>query len=378
MKYSAFLPVFTFLFCFSQYIAFAQQTASVFGKLNGENKAGVQLTLSDPIEMNSESKSILTDENGSFSIRVNVESLRIFKLSVNSGNYLVLFLLPGDNVDLNLSASKLNQHPGIKGSAHTQTAYLMAGNLAFFDAKIDSLNNLYTVSQGSADFNELKSSLEAEYHLINGKKISYLRDVLTKNAKSPASLLFVDKLDINDNLDIYEAVASGVLSVYPDFKLARDLKIRTTLERKLAAGSPAPEIVLPTPEGDLYKLSYLKGNIVLIDFWASWCGPCRKDNPEVVRMYNRFNSKGFEILGVSLDRDKDAWIKAIAKDSLRWNQVSDLKYWQSEAAQAYGVKSIPHTVLIDRNGLVIARGLRGKALERKLEEIFQDEDKSGK
>jgi peroxiredoxin len=94
-------------------------------------------------------------------------------------------------------------------------------------------------------------------------------------------------------------------------------------------------------------------------------------------MYNRFNSKGFEILGVSLDRDKDAWIKAIAKDSLRWNQVSDLKYWQSEAAQAYGVKSIPHTVLIDRNGLVIARGLRGKALERKLEEIFQDEDKSG-
>ncbi|PKP48516.1 MAG: hypothetical protein CVT94_08185 [Bacteroidetes bacterium HGW-Bacteroidetes-11] len=327
--------------------------------------------------MNSESKSILTDENGSFSIRVNVENLRIFKLSVNSGNYLVLFLLPGDNVDLNLSASKLNQHPGIKGSAHTQTAYLMAGNLAFFDAKIDSLNNLYAVSQGSADFNELKSSLEAEYHLINGKKISYLRDVLTKNAKSPASLLFVDKLDINDNLDIYEAVASGVLSVYPDFKLARDLKIRTTLERKLAAGSPAPEIVLPTPEGDLYKLSYLKGNIVLIDFWASWCGPCRKDNPEVVRMYNRFNSKGFEILGVSLDRDKDAWIKAIAKDSLRWNQVSDLKYWQSEAAQAYGVKSIPHTVLIDRNGLVIARGLRGKALERKLEEIFQDEDKSG-
>jgi peroxiredoxin len=253
----------------------------------------------------------------------------------------------------------------------------MAGNLAFFDAKIDSLNNLYTVSQGSADFNELKSSLEAEYHLINGKKISYLRDVLTKNAKSPASLLFVDKLDINDNLDIYEAVARGVLSVYPDFKLARDLKIRTTLERKLAAGSPAPEIVLPTPEGDLYKLSSLKGSVVLIDFWASWCGPCRKDNPEVVRMYNRFNSKGFEILGVSLDRDKDAWIKAIAKDSLRWNQVSDLKYWQSEAAQNYGVKSIPHTVLIDRNGLVIARGLRGKALERKLEEIFQDEDKSG-
>jgi peroxiredoxin len=377
MKYSAFLPVLTFLFCFSQYVGFAQHTASVTGKLNGDNKAGIQLTLSDPIEMNSENKTVVTDEQGGFSIHAAVESLRIFKLSVNSGNYLVLFLLPGDSVNLNLSASKLNLNPEIYGSDHTRLAYFMAGNVAFFDRKIDSLNNLYTVSQGNADFNVLKSTIEAEYHLINGKKTSYLRDVLTKNVKSPASLLFVDKLDINEDLDVYEAVASGVLSVYPDFKLARDLKIRTALERKLAPGSPAPEIVLPTPEGDLYKLSSLKGNIVLIDFWASWCGPCRKDNPEVVRMYKRFNSKGFEILGVSLDRDKDAWVKAIAKDSLSWNQVSDLKYWQSEAAQAYGVKSIPHTVLLDRNGLVIARGLRGKALERKLEEIFQDEDKSG-
>ncbi|KAF0201852.1 MAG: alkyl hydroperoxide reductase/Thiol specific antioxidant/Mal [Bacteroidetes bacterium] len=377
MKYSAFPSVLFLLICFSPYVAFTQQIATVSGKLNGDNKSGVQLTLSDPVEMNSENKSVITGDNGSFFIQAQVESLRIFKLSVNSGNYLVLFLLPGDSVNLNLSASKLNQNPEIYGSDHTRLAYFLAGNLTFFDRKIDSLNNLYTVSQGRDDFNVVKSSIEAEYHLINGKKTSYLRDVLTKNSKSPASLLFVDKLDINEDLEVYETVASGVLSVYPDFKLARDLKIRTALERKLAPGSPAPEIVLPNPEGSLYKLSSLKGNIVLIDFWASWCGPCRKDNPEVVKMYKRFNSKGFEILGVSLDRDKDAWIKAIAKDSLTWNQVSDLKYWQSEAAQAYGVKSIPHTVLLDRNGLVIARGLRGKALERKLEEIFQEEDNSG-
>lgn len=109
---------------------------------------------------------------------------------------------------------------------------------------------------------------------------------------------------------------------------------------------------------------------MLVDFWASWCGPCRKENPNVVALYAKYGGDKFGILGVSLDKTKEAWEKAIADDQLTWNHVSDLKYWKSEAAQIYGVKSIPHTVLIDPNGIIIAKNLRGKALEDKLASLL--------
>ncbi|MBW3545870.1 MAG: TlpA family protein disulfide reductase, partial [Bacteroidetes bacterium] len=140
--------------------------------------------------------------------------------------------------------------------------------------------------------------------------------------------------------------------------------------RGTTIGQLAPDIVLPNPQGETKKLSELRGNIVMIDFWAAWCGPCRRENPNVVRLYNKYHDKGFEIYGVSLDRSKDDWIKAIEKDGLTWTQVSDLSYFNSEAAQTYGITSIPATVLLDKEGKIIARNLRGQALEDKLEEIF--------
>lgn len=131
-------------------------------------------------------------------------------------------------------------------------------------------------------------------------------------------------------------------------------------------GQVAPEISLPTPEGELMNLSQLRGKVVLVDFWASWCKPCRAENPNVVRMYNKYKDKGFEIYGVSLDRTKDAWLKAIEKDGLTWHHVSDLKFWNSEAAQTYGVRGIPYTVLLDKEGKIVAESLRGQALEDKV------------
>ena len=135
-------------------------------------------------------------------------------------------------------------------------------------------------------------------------------------------------------------------------------------------GAEAPEIEGNAPDGSTIKLSELRGQYVLIDFWASWCGPCRRENPNVVRVYNEYHEQGFEILGVSLDQREDKWTAAIEADGLEWLHVSDLKGWQSQLSRPYGVTSIPETVLLDPEGKIVARGLRGAQLEAKLAELF--------
>lgn len=139
----------------------------------------------------------------------------------------------------------------------------------------------------------------------------------------------------------------------------------------VAVGNEAPEIQLPTPTGASLALSSLRGKYVLIDFWASWCGPCRVENPNVVKTYAKFKDKGFEILGVSLDQNKAAWIKAIETDGLVWKHVSDLQYWNSVAAQAYRVNAIPMTYLLDPQGKILAKGLRGAKLDEYLQALFK-------
>ncbi len=135
-------------------------------------------------------------------------------------------------------------------------------------------------------------------------------------------------------------------------------------------GSEAPEIAELTPDNDTLRLSDLRGKVILIDFWASWCGPCRRVNPEMVRLYNKYHEHGFDILGVSLDRSRAPWLKAIEDDNLTWHHVSDLKGWQSRAAGIYGVSSIPQTFLVDEEGRIIAHNLKGRELEQKLDELL--------
>jgi thiol-disulfide isomerase/thioredoxin len=136
-------------------------------------------------------------------------------------------------------------------------------------------------------------------------------------------------------------------------------------------GAMAPEINLATPAGPNLALSSLRGKYVLIDFWASWCGPCRRENPNVVKTYATYKDKGFEIFGVSLDQNREAWLKAIEADKLVWKHVSDLQYWNSAGAQAYQVNSIPQTFLVNPEGRIIAKGLRGAALDNYLAKLFE-------
>lgn len=148
------------------------------------------------------------------------------------------------------------------------------------------------------------------------------------------------------------------------------LKALPAALRNTAIGTKAPDFTLPDPNGKPVKLSDHFGKYLLVDFWASWCGPCRKENPNVVRLYHRYKDKGFSVFGVSLDSKKDAWIEAIKKDGLEWTHVSDLLFWDSGPAKLYGIRGIPGNVLLDPSGKIIARNLRGEALEKKLAELL--------
>lgn len=168
---------------------------------------------------------------------------------------------------------------------------------------------------------------------------------------------------------LYKKIRDGLIGKWPENEFVKhiDSRVRTAL----VAGMEAPEIEMADRDGKTRRLSDLRGKVVLIDFWASWCRPCRMENPNVVRLYGQYHDKGFEVFSVSLDNNRDAWLKAIEDDHLVWpNHVSDLRGWSSAAGRLYGIQSIPATVLVDPDGKILARNLRGKDLENKLKEIF--------
>ena len=203
----------------------------------------------------------------------------------------------------------------------------------------------------------------------NNKK---LQDLLLANKDDIAVLMFLDNFPREKYAALHNEVVMALHEKYPDHQLVKEkYAVETSPATATSIGAIAPDLAFPDPDGNIRKLSDLRGKVVLLDFWASWCRPCRGENPHVVAMYQKYHDKGFEVFSVSLDRDKESWRRAIAADGLVWpNHVSDLKYWSSEAARTYGVSSIPSMFLLDQNGRIIAKNLRGEALSNALKQLF--------
>jgi thiol-disulfide isomerase/thioredoxin len=219
---------------------------------------------------------------------------------------------------------------------------------------------------------QLQISMEKGFNEFVGMQLEKARQIIQNNPDKIATITAAELLDPDQDFASYEKLANSLQKNYPESGFAKSFINRVEQMKATAVGALAPEINLPTPDGKNIPLSSLRGKVVLIDFWASWCGPCRAENPNVVKLYQAKKDQGFDIYSVSLDKDKNAWIKAIEKDGLTWpSHVSDLGYWNSSVVKQYGFQGIPFTVLVDREGKIVAKGLRGQQLEEAVTEFLK-------
>ena len=242
----------------------------------------------------------------------------------------------------------------------------------------DYQNKVNALRQENVDNpDKAMSEIQAAYIKVQKESVVRVKDLINNSESSIVLVRAASLLDPEEENEFLNQLISKLEKELPNSKYTKEFsqhmvsinqKIEAT--KHLAVGKPAPDISLESPDGQVVKLSSLKGKLVLLDFWASWCKPCRAENPNVVRMYDKYKNKGFEIYGVSLDQSRDAWLKAIKDDGLNWLHVSDLRFWQSEAAQTYHIQAIPQTYLIGSDGMIVAKNLRGPALEQKVGEIL--------
>lgn len=308
----------------------------------------------------------LADGN-TFNETVEVKEPGFYRLNLFGKQYATLVL---HNEDVQVEADMNSQEPPrVKGSQDTDYMEQINGVLRENQKAVMALEKEYVEARDHQNAARMKE-LEAEYMAMEQQKREKVKQVMRGMNSSITQIYGVNYLDREEDFPFLDSLATRLNRDIPNSKYVKDFAQGVNSMRATVVGQLAPEISLPNPQGETKKLSDLRGNYVLVDFWAAWCGPCRRENPNVVAMYNKYHDKGFEVFGVSLDRNREDWVKAIEKDGLTWTQVSDLSYFNSEAAKTYSINAIPATVLLDKEGRIIARNLRGPALEQKLEELL--------
>jgi len=315
--------------------------------------------------------------NESFSFQYSADSINFYRISLSEKNYALIALQKGDTIVFDADASSLVNFKA-SGSAEVEGNEHLLEIINSIQPKTDSLRMVYQKSVGTKDEDIILERIREKYDDIMLQQKEDIKLFIDNNINLFVNLIALQQLgEVAENFEYYKKVSAKLDSLYPHNLWVKDIKEKVLSEQNTAVGAQAPNFSINDSNGQLFELSSLRGSYVLLDFWASWCVPCRRENPLIVELYKTYNPKGLEIIGISLDDTtqkidaKSDWIKAIEQDGLEWKQISELQGFESSVCEKYGISSIPSTFLLDKNGTIIARNLRGTILANKLKEIFE-------
>ena len=315
-------------------------------------------------------KTAYSDHEGNFEIEAEIDGPGFYRLNVYGKQFETIVL---SDEDLQVKATGVEGAPvTVTGSDDMKYLDDLYSYMEGYQQVVTDFNQRYIAARNSGDAQKVEE-LTNEGMMLEEQKIKKLKEKAWSYENSLVSLLVLDYIpDKEDEFNFLDSLINKLQKQMPEAKDVQFFAAQLDNFRPaVSIGDIAPDITLPNPQGEPMSLSDLRGQYVLLDFWAGWCGPCRKENPNVVSLYKEYNDDGFTVFSVSLDRTRDRWVDAIAKDGLIWpTHVSDLKYFQSAAAVKYKVNAIPYALLLDPEGRVIGKNLRGIRLRKKLESIF--------